>query len=380
MRFLLPLCALAALFSISVSSQNDLSQDHATMDFVQLSHDFGLIAQGDIVTHTFTFTNNGTDDLELINAKGSCGCTVPQWPKEPIPPGGTGTIMVQFDSKGKLGLQRKNVTITTNSSTQSITVLHISAEIVLPEEYEEKEPVMPSESITHTDIENMTANEESPVQVTKPEFVGNSISNEASGYPSRIAIIGNTFRHDFLLINDTIPPKSGIGALIDSHRLSIHPTQITTIPHGADHHTINSPTVSADEVMTVEEVIHSNIEHPSTNDLKELDSNLSATTITDEEVALELIYYPNPFINHTTIAYNLPEDRQVRLRIFSSSGQEIETLVDQFQTAGEYTVQWSGRSSMGQLIDAGQYTCYLETTDASGNKVIHRTGKLIKVR
>lgn len=81
--------------------------------------DYGTITDGEVVNHTFKFKNTGSEPLVISNAKGSCGCTVPQWPREPIAPGATGEIQVKFDSKGKGkeggSAQSKKVTITANT-------------------------------------------------------------------------------------------------------------------------------------------------------------------------------------------------------------------------------------------------------------------------
>jgi hypothetical protein len=79
-------------------------------------YEFGVVNEGEIVTHIFKFTNVGQEDLLISNCKGSCGCTVPTWPKEPIPPGGQGEIKVEFNTKGKPGMQSKRVTVTANTS------------------------------------------------------------------------------------------------------------------------------------------------------------------------------------------------------------------------------------------------------------------------
>lgn len=84
-------------------------------EFEGTEHDFGTINEGDIVEHTFTFTNNGEAPLIIQNAVGSCGCTVPSWSKEPIPVGGTGIVTAKFNSKGKPNVQNKTVTITANT-------------------------------------------------------------------------------------------------------------------------------------------------------------------------------------------------------------------------------------------------------------------------
>ncbi|BCY28824.1 DUF1573 domain-containing protein [Flavobacterium okayamense] len=78
-------------------------------------HDFGLITDGDVVETEFIVKNTGEGDLIIADAKGSCGCTVPVWPKEPITSGQSAPIKVSFNSSGKVGQQSKTVTLTTNT-------------------------------------------------------------------------------------------------------------------------------------------------------------------------------------------------------------------------------------------------------------------------
>lgn len=99
-----------------------------TMTFREYEHDFGTMNEGDVVTHVFEFTNTGDQPLLLSNCKGSCGCTVPQCPKEPIAPGASGTIEVKFNSKGKKNAQTKRVTIDANTNPAQ-TILTISANV-----------------------------------------------------------------------------------------------------------------------------------------------------------------------------------------------------------------------------------------------------------
>ena len=88
------------------------------MTFDKTSHDFGIISEGEKVTTTFGFTNTGDSDLIIVDARGSCGCTVPEYPKnEPIAPGQTGSIVVSFDSSNKPGIQQKSVTLSANTSS-----------------------------------------------------------------------------------------------------------------------------------------------------------------------------------------------------------------------------------------------------------------------
>lgn len=83
--------------------------------FDKTEHDFGTISEGDVVETVFSFTNVGKSELIITSAKGSCGCTVPQWPKEPIMPGEVGEIKVKFNSYRKPNLQQKQITLRTNT-------------------------------------------------------------------------------------------------------------------------------------------------------------------------------------------------------------------------------------------------------------------------
>ncbi len=86
-----------------------------TIKYEEESFDFGMVNEGDMVKHLFKFKNTGSEPLVISNAKGSCGCTVPTWPKEPVAPGATSEISVEFNSKGKPGNQSKRVTVTANT-------------------------------------------------------------------------------------------------------------------------------------------------------------------------------------------------------------------------------------------------------------------------
>ncbi len=96
------------------------------MSFEELAYDFGKIKEGDIVEHIFKFKNTGKAPLMITSATGSCGCTVPKWPKDPVLPGETGEIKVAFDTKGRSGSEEKEVYILANTIPNKIT-LRISA-------------------------------------------------------------------------------------------------------------------------------------------------------------------------------------------------------------------------------------------------------------
>ncbi len=84
-------------------------------EFEEENHDFGTIEEGVVAKHDFKFKNTGEAPLIISSATGSCGCTVPEWPREPIAPGETGIIHVEFNSNGRTGKQDKNVTINANT-------------------------------------------------------------------------------------------------------------------------------------------------------------------------------------------------------------------------------------------------------------------------
>lgn len=96
------------------TEQIDTSQ-LAKLAFDETRHNFGTVKEGAIVNHEFVFSNDGSVPLIISDVRSTCGCTVADWPREPIPPGGTGTIPVRFDTKKKVGVQSKPVTITANT-------------------------------------------------------------------------------------------------------------------------------------------------------------------------------------------------------------------------------------------------------------------------
>jgi len=97
--------------------------DAPAITFDETAWDFGTIQEGDVVKHTYSFTNTGKSPLIIQNATAQCGCTVPQWPREPIAPGQKGEIQVEFNSKGKAGVQSKSVTITANTQPEISQVM-----------------------------------------------------------------------------------------------------------------------------------------------------------------------------------------------------------------------------------------------------------------
>jgi hypothetical protein len=100
--------------------------------FEKTEHDLGRILQGEKVGYNFIFTNEGDASLVILDASASCGCTVPKYSSEPIAPGEKGSVEVVFDSSGRMGQQRKTVTLKTNGKVQMVH-LTIKADIIRKE-------------------------------------------------------------------------------------------------------------------------------------------------------------------------------------------------------------------------------------------------------
>ncbi len=94
---------------------NEISKGAAEAIFDKEEFDFGTVEEGEVVKTTFTITNSGKSNLIITDAKATCGCTIPEWPKEPIAPGKTGEIKVSFNTLGKPNKQSKSVTLYTNT-------------------------------------------------------------------------------------------------------------------------------------------------------------------------------------------------------------------------------------------------------------------------
>lgn len=108
--------------------------------FAKKSFNFGEIFHAEKVTHRYEFVNNGHSDLEIKNARASCGCTTPSYPFLPITPGEKGFIGVTYNSVGKQGFQRATIRVTTNDPQQTEVVLKLTGRVkVKPKEEYEKE-------------------------------------------------------------------------------------------------------------------------------------------------------------------------------------------------------------------------------------------------
>ena len=108
-----------------------LSPDAPVISFEQGMYNFGTIAQGEKVQYDFKFKNTGKSPLIINDATATCGCTIPEKPNAPVKPGDTGVIKVVFNSTGKMGMQDKVVTITSNGNPAT-TEVHLIGEVKEP--------------------------------------------------------------------------------------------------------------------------------------------------------------------------------------------------------------------------------------------------------
>ncbi|UZR93804.1 DUF1573 domain-containing protein [Chondrinema litorale] len=99
-----------------------ISLAQGVFSFEELEHNFGDIKEGELAEHVFAFENTGDAPIVIENVRASCGCTTPQWPKEPIMPGESAEIKAVFNSKGRPGNVYKTITITSNASETTKTL------------------------------------------------------------------------------------------------------------------------------------------------------------------------------------------------------------------------------------------------------------------
>lgn len=98
------------------SAQATVAEKLPKIAFAQKGiYDFGTLTEGDTVEHVFEFTNTGEFPLIINNITASCGCTTPEWPREPVAPGAKSSVRVRFNSRGKVGEQNKTITVFANT-------------------------------------------------------------------------------------------------------------------------------------------------------------------------------------------------------------------------------------------------------------------------
>jgi hypothetical protein len=119
------------LINVSSSGSGTARKDLPIIQFEETVHDFGKITQGERVKYSFQFKNTGKSNLVVSNVSTTCGCTIADKPKDPIPPGGNGKIEVEFNSEGKKNIVERTITVVTNCEPNA-TSLTIKAEVIEP--------------------------------------------------------------------------------------------------------------------------------------------------------------------------------------------------------------------------------------------------------
>jgi hypothetical protein len=128
MKKFIPLFILFLFSASATVISQDKKADGPQLTFQDESHDFGTIKEGIIAEFNFKFTNTGNQPLILMDVRPSCGCTTPDWSKEPVQPGKTGVIHVKYNSAGRPGKFNKSITVTTNIPNET-KVLFISGTV-----------------------------------------------------------------------------------------------------------------------------------------------------------------------------------------------------------------------------------------------------------
>jgi len=117
-RYILTLIVIIVSISV-VSALSAPSEKKDSIIFNKLEHDYGTIERGGDGNCEFIFTNKGQAPLVLNNVRASCGCTVPKWPREPIPPGEQGVIKVQYNTR-ITGAFNKSITVNSNAANSTV--------------------------------------------------------------------------------------------------------------------------------------------------------------------------------------------------------------------------------------------------------------------
>lgn len=115
--------------SDSAKAGGEVAAGVTTIQFEKMHHEFGKVTEGETPVFRYNFKNTGTVPLKIQSAKGSCGCTTPEWTRDPVPPGGNGYVEAKFDSNGRSGTNNKHVTVICNTDPK-VHKLSFTAEVV----------------------------------------------------------------------------------------------------------------------------------------------------------------------------------------------------------------------------------------------------------
>ncbi len=127
MKKLILSLAVFTFISLTLRAQDATAVKNDSIIFDKTIHDYGTIDRGSNGTSVFTFTNKGLKPLVLNNVRASCGCTVPEWPRQPVAPGESGEIKVKYNTN-IIGNFNKSVTVNSNADN-SVVILHIKGNV-----------------------------------------------------------------------------------------------------------------------------------------------------------------------------------------------------------------------------------------------------------
>jgi hypothetical protein len=132
MKKILALLFVVGCFNVYAQKSNQ-PDTLPVIKFETITHDFGKIKEGTLATYSFVFQNTGKSPLILTNVQASCGCTAPEWPKEPIMPGQKAAIKVVYNSYGRPGVFTKTVLVHSNAGADIILTIKGEALVNTPE-------------------------------------------------------------------------------------------------------------------------------------------------------------------------------------------------------------------------------------------------------
>jgi len=131
MKKLILIINLFTIASLGIFAQENQNSTNDSIVFEKIIHDYGKIFQGSEGICNFKFTNKGKMPLFLSNVRASCGCTVPEWPKEPIAPGKDGVIKVKYNTNSP-GSFNKSITVNSNAKNSTV-ILQIKGNVIIKE-------------------------------------------------------------------------------------------------------------------------------------------------------------------------------------------------------------------------------------------------------
>lgn len=124
------------VLGVTFTVQAEGNKNAPKFEFNDVTHDFGTVPEGPSVTHMFEFKNTGKEPLIIQNVTASCGCTSPDWPKQPILPGKSSTIKVVYSTERRVGPFSKDIFIKSNAANpddKEVFELHIKGTVTAAE-------------------------------------------------------------------------------------------------------------------------------------------------------------------------------------------------------------------------------------------------------